>query len=232
MFALVQTRPILRKATVEMKYSFLTLLVFLGCSAVLAAKPVDIPEEKLHIDIPADWTTSPAAGMLLRAVDSQNRSSIVLLSIPNDTQASVETPDFVKGFKEGMSKKIVDDGGSVGFTQEGPLSIHGVPFYGVQGVFKPATGNATYFHSYVTAANGKAYIFELLSLDSNMDSQFNDIANSIVFQGTPVVPDPNQGSDEMSRKLGEVAGLLLLTIRWLARLGKKKAVEPPPFHHP
>jgi hypothetical protein len=199
----------------------------------LPAKSIDLPDEKMHFDIPDDWVSSqvqiPAA--VFYAANAQNTTVCVLIAMPNDDQEGLDQPSFISGFKDGMLKQMAGQGGTATVTHEGPLTIDEVPFYLFQGVFKMANGNTLNFRAYVSAVNGKIYGLILESLDATADSQFEGVANSITFQGTPVLPDPSLRKEDTSTayKVGQLFGYvigvlaMLVTGRWLLKLVRRRS---------
>jgi len=212
-----------------MKKTSLTLLFFITGLMSLQAKSIDLPDEKMHFDIPDDWVSSQVAGATFYATNAENTTVCVLVSLPNDDQEGLDQPTFINGFKDGMLKKMAGEGGTAQITHEGPLTIQGVPFYLYQGIFSKTDGKTLNFHAYATAVNGKIYSMVLESLDANTDAQLEAVANSLTFQGTPVLPDPSLRKDDRAEKYGQVVGYLIgllamvAIIRTILRRGRKNA---------
>jgi len=211
-FAFKQAEPILEKS-ISMKPSIFVFLLFLACGGVLIAKPVDLPDEKLHLEIPDDWNTGQAPGTAFSARDAQNRISVVLIGFPVSNEAGVDQAEFIQRIKDEFTQRVENQGVTVAIEHEESLTINGVPFYSIKGLLKPATGNSVDFHNYLTAANGNGYVLEFQSLDGPADAQIGAIANSLAFQGTPVLPDPSKRvKGNRVEKIGMIAGIIVGTI--------------------
>lgn len=197
----------------------------------LPAKTVDIPDEKMEIQIPDSWTqTGSKEGSVFAASDGQNTSQAALFSYPNGHQDGVDEPAFLNGVKEGFTNKITSQGMTLAIAKEGLVTINGVPFYSLEGTFGPAGGQTTRFHTYVTAANNRIYVLSLQSLLADPETDFQSIANSLTFQTPPTLPDPNRPktrAEKIAYLLGKGLGVvaILAILGWLIKRIFFKATE-------
>jgi hypothetical protein len=214
-----------------MKTLSLVLALMAASLATLAAKPVDLPDEKLHLDIPDAWTTNtPSDPIIFSAADGQNTSAANLLKMPNDRGDGLDEPEFVNGIKEGFVNKVKAQGMNVAITQEGQTVLNGVPFYNFQGNFSTSGGQTTNFHMYVTAANGQIYMLSLQSVkaDADAEAEFLGIANSLSFTAPPVLPDPNRPKTQ-SERIGYYFGMFIGVLavisifKWIRNLGRRRS---------
>jgi len=211
-----------------MKSLSLVLALLTTGLGTLSAKPVDLPGEKLHLDIPDSWTSSnPGGPIIFSATDDKNTTLVNLLKMPNDQADGVDQPEFDNGVKEGFTNKVKNQGMNVTVAQEGLTTLNGVPFYNFQGTFSAAGGQTTTFHVYVTAANGQIYMLSLQSLDPNPDAEFVGIANSLNFLTPPALPDPNRPKTQ-SEKIGYYMGMFIAFLavvsifKWILRPKKQR----------
>jgi hypothetical protein len=192
-----------------MKVLSFALAILATSLTTLAAKSIDLPGEKLHLDIPDAWTVgTPGGPTVFSATDGQNTAAANLLKMPNDHTDGVDDPGFVKGIEEGFTNKVKSQGMNVTVTQEGLTAINGVPFYNFQGTFGATGGQITNFHIYVTAANGQIYMLSLQTSQADTEADLKAIANSLSFTAPPVLPDPNRPKTQ-SERIGYYFGVFI-----------------------
>jgi hypothetical protein len=187
------------------------LMGLLAASGVAAGQVVEIPGAGLEFKQPGTWTKVAMPGMLYAAQDALGQSNLIVAEHPNPTNLPVDDASFLKGLKDGIANKAKSDGTALTIAQEGPLTIQGVPFYEVKGAFSPASAPPEYFHSYVTAANGKFYLFSFRSTTAASDVVWQGMANSVTFKNPPVLPHRRTlTADRWAKTIGEAVGILLV----------------------
>ena len=212
----------------------IVLILLAANLTMLSAKPIDLPVDKLHLDIPDSWTSgTPGGSILLSAADAQNSADANLLKMPNDRGDGLDEPEFVNGIKAGFTRKLEGQGKSVAITKEGQTTLNGVSFYNLQGTFGASGDQPTRFSMYVTAANGQIYILSLQSMRADADADLQGIANSLRFTTPPVLPDPYQPktpSDTIGYYVGLFIGVLAVIsiFKWIRLRAQRRNGPPPP----
>ena len=102
----------------------------------------------------------------------------------------VANPGFIAGVKNSISAGAANKGNSVQFTSEGPLSINGVPAYGVQHGLTLQNSKLVLCHTYLIAANRKLYLVLTQALDSSQVPALEAMATTFRFDTPPEIPVP------------------------------------------
>lgn len=198
----------------------------LAASGVAAGQVVEIPSADMELKQPGTWTKVPMPGMLYAAQDALGTSNLIVAEHANPTNLPVDDASFLKGLRDGLANKAKSDGTTVTIVQEGPLTINAVPFYEVKGVFSSASAPPEYFHSYVTAANGKFYLFSFRSTTAASDAELQGMANSVTFKNPPVTPHRRTlTADRWAKTIGEATGILLVVYLFYRYRTRKSAVK-------
>jgi len=202
------------------------LIWMLAASGVAAGQVVEIPGAGMELTQPGTWTKVPMPGMLYAAQDALGTSNLIVAEHANPANLPVDDPSFLRGLKDGLTNKAKSDGSAVTIVQEGPLTINAVPFYEVKGVFSSASAPPAYFHSYVTAANGKFYLFSFRSSAAGSDAEMQGMANSVTFKNPPVTPHRRTlTADRWAKTIGEATGILLVVYLFYRYRTRKRAAS-------
>jgi hypothetical protein len=167
-------------------------------STLAGAAPVELTGENVSIAIPDDWKTvqkpvdlpPTAAVPIFSAANSENSAALTVMLCANAIQMPVTNPGFVAGVKNSISAGASNKGNSVQFTTEGPITLNGVPAYGIQhGLTLPNT-RLVLCHTYLIAGNRKLYLILTQALDPGQVPALEAMATSFRFDTPPEIPVP------------------------------------------
>ena len=196
--------------------TFLALLLFFPGLQALEARTFQMADDKISVEVPDAWVVTSKPGELFSAARPQNESAIVILGLPNGQKQSVGDPAFISEMKKGMVQTAQLQGTKIQFVGEDQVSLNDVPAYAVQYNAVLANGTTIFVRAYAVAANGKVYVMSLQTLDTTLDYELQNIANSFQFPSPPELPVAARNS---AYRLGWIVGTVCFVILALAAIG-------------
>ena len=183
----------------------------------LTAKTLTFDEEKCHVDVPDDWKEQGSTENKVSAINADQTKSFTLRTVNVGAELRLDDASFIKGFENSVT------GNGFTITARLHVSLAGIDAYALDASRTMPAGPVD-TRMMVTVANNYAYCVNISKVNGMAadDPELAAIVSSFGFTGTPELPASQ--SDQLSFRLGELVGGVLLPVlvvivlfKWIRR---------------